>query len=156
YPLVNQRPDFGWRVMFWIGILPALLVLFIIRSVKESPVWLERQQHLRDRQTRDPLSFPQLFRRDLLPVTLQTSLLMTMFIFSYYSITFWYPTLVTSRHLPTLSFMLLLNVGGVVGAFATGRLAETALGRRGAATIMMLIGIAAVPLYVLTEDPNLM
>jgi SHS family lactate transporter-like MFS transporter len=156
YPLVNQRPDFGWRVMFWLGVLPALLVVFIVRSVKESPVWLERQRHLAAQQTRDPVSFPQLFRRDLLPVTLQTSLLMTMFIFSYYSITFWYPTLVTSRHLPTLSFMLLLNIGGVTGAFATGRLAETTLGRRGAATIMMVVGIAAVPLYVLTEDPNLM
>jgi MFS transporter, SHS family, lactate transporter len=156
YPLVNQRADFGWRVMFWIGVFPALLVLFIIKGVKESPVWLERQRHLSKNQTRDPVSFGQLFRRDLLPVTLQTSLLMTMFIFSYYSITFWYPTLLTSRHLQTLSFMLLLNVGGVTGAIATGRLAETALGRRGAATVMMLIGVAAVPLYVLATDTSLM
>ena len=26
YPLVNTRPDFGWRVMLWLGVLPALLV----------------------------------------------------------------------------------------------------------------------------------
>ena len=156
YPLVNQRSDFGWRVMFWLGILPALLVLFIIRSVEESPVWLERRRHLDERQERDPVSFGQLFRRDLLPVTLQTSLLMMMFIFSYYSITFWYPTLVTSRHLSTLSFLLLLNIGGVTGAVATGRLAETALGRRGAATVMMLVGMAAIPLYVLTTSVPLM
>src|SRR4051812_35678934 len=25
YPLVNTQPDFGWRVMFWVGALPALL-----------------------------------------------------------------------------------------------------------------------------------
>src|SRR6266508_990314 len=156
YPLVNTRADFGWRVMFWIGILPALLVLFIMKGVKESPVWLERRRHLEARQERDPVSFTQLFRRDLLPVTLQTSLLMTMFIFSYYSITFWYPTLLTSLHLRPLTFMLLLNVGGVTGAIATGRLAETGLGRRGAATVMMLIGIAAVPLYVLTTNVALM
>jgi SHS family lactate transporter-like MFS transporter len=156
YPLVNTRADFGWRVMFWIGILPALLVLFIMKGVKESPVWLERRRHLEARQERDPVSFTQLFRRDLLPVTLQTSLLMTMFIFSYYSITFWYPTLLTSLHLRPLTFMLLLNVGGVTGAMATGRLAETRLGRRGAATVMMLIGIAAVPLYVLTTNVTLM
>jgi SHS family lactate transporter-like MFS transporter len=156
YPLVNERADFGWRVMFWIGILPALLVLFIMKSVKESPVWLERRRHLAARQERDPVSFAQLFRRDLLPVTLQTSLLMTMFIFSYYSITFWYPTLLTSMHLRPLTFMLLLNVGGVTGAIATGRLAETALGRRGAATVMMLMGIAAIPLYVLTTNVMLM
>jgi MFS transporter, SHS family, lactate transporter len=156
YPLVNQRADFGWRVMFWIGILPALLVLFIMKGVKESPVWLERQRHLAEHQQRDPVSFGQLFRRDLLPVTLQTSLLMTMFIFSYYSITFWYPTLLTSHHLNTLSFMLLLNVGGVSGAIACGRLAETMLGRRGSASIMMAIGIAATPLFVLTTNVVLM
>jgi MFS transporter, SHS family, lactate transporter len=156
YPLVNTRPDFGWRVMFWIGVLPALLVIFIVRSVKESPVWLERRRQLDARQERDPVSFAQLFRRDLLPITFQTSLLMTMFIFSYYSITFWYPTLLTSMHLQPLTFLLLLNVGGVTGAIATGRLAETALGRRGAATVMMLIGIAAVPLYVLTTNVTLM
>jgi len=156
YPLVNQRADFGWRVMFWMGVLPAFLVLFIMKGVKESPVWLERQRHLAQHQQRDPVSFGQLFRRDLLPVTLQTSLLMTMFIFSYYSITFWYPTLLTSHHLNTLSYLLLLNVGGVTGAIACGRLAETAMGRRGAATIMMAIGIAATPLYVLTANTILM
>ena len=156
YPLVNQRADFGWRVMFWMGILPAFLVLFIMKGVKESPVWLERQRQLAQTKQRDPVSFGQLFRRDLLPVTLQTSLLMTMFIFSYYSITFWYPTLLTSHHLNTLSYLLLLNVGGVTGAIACGRLAETAMGRRGAATLMMAIGIAATPLYVLTANTLLM
>src|SRR6185295_9642770 len=101
-------------------------------------------------------SFAQLFRRDLLPITFQTSLLMTMFIFSYYSITFWYPTLLTSMHLQPLTFMLLLNVGGVTGAIATGRLAETALGRRGPETLLLTIGIAAIPLYVLTSNVTLM
>src|SRR5437867_12150931 len=31
YPLVNRRPDLGWRAMLWIGVLPALLVLFIMK-----------------------------------------------------------------------------------------------------------------------------
>jgi SHS family lactate transporter-like MFS transporter len=156
YPLFNTRPDFGWRVMFWIGALPALLVFFIMSRVKESPVWLERQRRLRDAQTRDAVSLTLLFRRDLIGVTLGTSLMMTMFIFSYYSITFWYATFIISKHLQPVSFSLLLNIGGVTGAIAAGRLAETWLGRRGAATVMMIIGIAAVPLYVLTDNVSLM
>src|SRR5213595_2774279 len=47
YPLANAQPDRGWRAMLWIGVLPALLVLFIMKSVKESPVWFERRRHLR-------------------------------------------------------------------------------------------------------------
>jgi SHS family lactate transporter-like MFS transporter len=156
YPLVNNPPGFGWRVMFWVGALPALLVLFIMSRVKESPVWLERQRHLRDTKTRDAVSLTQLFRRDLIGVTLGTSLMMTMFIFSYYSITFWYATFIISKGLKPVSFSLLLNIGGVTGAIAAGRLAETGLGRRGAATVMMAIGIAAVPLYVLTDTVSLM
>jgi SHS family lactate transporter-like MFS transporter len=38
YPLVNTGTDTGWRVMLWIGIVPAFLVFFIMKGVKESPV----------------------------------------------------------------------------------------------------------------------
>jgi SHS family lactate transporter-like MFS transporter len=156
YPLVNTRPDFAWRVMFAIGVIPALIVFYIVWRAKESPVWLERQRHLRATQTRDAVSLTQLFRRDLIGVTLSTSLMMTMFIFSYYSITFWYAPFIIGKGLKPVSFSLLLNIGGVTGAVAAGRLAETWLGRRGAATVMMIIGIAAVPLYVLVDSVWLM
>jgi SHS family lactate transporter-like MFS transporter len=156
YPLVNQRDDYGWRAMLWIGVVPALLVFWIMSGVEESPVWLHRRRQLHIRQERDPVSLGRLFRRDLLPVTLQTSLLMGAFIFSYHSITFWYQTYLQARHLPPLVFVLLLNFGGVTGAIAAGRLSETALGRRGAATIMMAAGIAAIPLYLFTTSIPLM
>ena len=156
YPLVNTRPDFGWRLMFAIGVVPALFVFYIVSRVKESPVWLERQRHLRETGSRDAISLTQLFRRDLIGTTLSTSLMMTMFIFSYYSITFWYAPFIIGKGLKPVSFSLLLNIGGVTGAVAAGRLAETWLGRRGAATLMMIIGIAAVPLYVLVDNVWLM
>jgi SHS family lactate transporter-like MFS transporter len=152
YPLVNTRPDFGWRLMFAIGVVPALFVFYIVSRVKESPVWLERQRHLRETGSRDAVSLTKLFRRDLIGTTLSTSLMMTMFIFSYYSITFWYAPFIIGKGLKPVSFSLLLNIGGVTGAVAAGRLAETWLGRRGAATLMMVIGIAAVPLYVLVDN----
>ena len=156
YPMVNHGDDRGWRVMMWIGVLPALLVFFIMSGVKESPVWLARHQHLTDRRERKGVSLAQLFRRDLIGVTLQTSLLMGGFIFSYHSITYWYATYLGLRHLTPLVFMLLLNIGGASGAMAAGRLSETALGRRGAATLMMLIGIATIPLYLYTVNVSLM
>jgi SHS family lactate transporter-like MFS transporter len=150
YPLVN-RPDLGWRVMMWIGVLPAFLVLWMMRGVDESPVWVERHQRLRDARATDPLSIKRLFRRDLLPVTLQTSLLMGSFIFSYHSITAWYPVLLASRGMAPLVYVLVLNVGGVTGGIAVGRLSETALGRRGAATVTMALGVASTPLFLFTE-----
>jgi MFS transporter, SHS family, lactate transporter len=148
YPLISHRADLGWRVMMWIGILPALLVVWIMSGVKESPVWLDRQRHLNERGQPRGISLADLFTRDTIGITLQTSVLMGAFICSYHSITYWYPTLLAGRHLAPLVYLLLLNFGGITGAIAAGRLSETSLGRRGSATLMMLLGIAAIPLYL--------
>ena len=43
YPLLRTQPE-GWRVLLWIGILPALLALWVMVYVKESPIWLERRR----------------------------------------------------------------------------------------------------------------
>ena len=50
YPALTPYGDLAWRAMFWMGLGPALLVLWIRRNVAESPVWLERQQHLHETQ----------------------------------------------------------------------------------------------------------
>jgi SHS family lactate transporter-like MFS transporter len=152
YPLVNHE-NIGWRVMLWIGVLPAFLVLFMIRAVPESPVWLERQRHLRERNERDPLSIGRLFWRDVLPTTLHTSLMMSAFIFMYHSITYWYPTLIAQQHKPTLPYLAALNVGAIVGAVYFGRISEGRLGRRGAAAAATLIAILTIPLFVFTTNP---
>ena len=151
YPLVNRGQGLGWRFMLWIGVLPAFLVLFIMRGVTESPVWVERQRHLKDRRQRDQLSLIGLFAPDVIWTTLHTAMLMGAFLFMYHSITFWYPTLITRMHRPTLPFLFALNLGGVTGAVAFGRLSET-IGRRGAVAVSTLIGIATIPLYVWTAN----
>jgi len=151
YPLVNRGQGLGWRFMLWIGVLPAFLVLFIMRGVTESPVWVERQRHLKDRRQRDQLSLIGLFAPDVIWTTLHTAMLMGAFLFMYHSITFWYPTLIAGMHRPTLPFLFALNLGGVTGAVAFGRLSET-IGRRGAVAVSTLIGIATIPLYVWTAN----
>jgi MFS family permease len=156
YPMVNTGTDMGWRVMLWIGILPAFLVFFIMKGVKESPVWLDRQRHLKERSEKDSLSLVRLFRGDLIATTLHTSILMGAFLFMYHSITYWYPTLLVQMHRPTLPYLAALNVGGITGAIAFGRISEGALGRRGSATIATLVGILAIPLFVFTQNTALL
>jgi len=149
YPLVASRhPDVAWRAMLWIGVVPALLVFWIMARVQESPVWLARKASEPDRSARGTISLARLFKRDLLPATIQTTLLMGAFIFSNQSITFWYARFLASVHRDPLPFLLALNAGGIAGAALWGRLSETRLGRRGALTIAMAVGIAATPLYL--------
>jgi SHS family lactate transporter-like MFS transporter len=97
-----------------------------------------------------------LFDRDLRWVTVHTSVLMATFIFSYHSITFWYPTLLRGLSLAPLSYLIALNAGGLIGSVVLGQLSETRLGRRGAPTLGMIVGVLAAPLYLWASNPNLL
>jgi SHS family lactate transporter-like MFS transporter len=134
-------------MLMWVGILPALLVLWIRKHVKESPVWLERRQHVGTGAPRQG-SFADLFRRDLLPITLHTSFLLASLLFLYNSITWWYPTLLDQLNRPRLPFITAFSAGGIAGSFICGRLSETRLGRRGSAVLITLVGVASVPFYL--------
>ncbi|HEY7440878.1 MAG TPA: MFS transporter, partial [Vicinamibacterales bacterium] len=138
YPLFGGTSDLGWRAMFWVGLAPALLTFWIRARVDESPLWLAQQRQRQSgvastQAVASPrLSVVRIFRRDLAGTTIQTTLVMAGFMFSYYSITYWYATFLRENGLPTFGPIVLLNIGGIVGTALWGRLSETRLGRRGA------------------------
>ena len=157
WPLVDDNPDWGWRLMLWSGILPAFLILLAMLRVKESPVWLEQQRVAR--AAGKPVarfSIARLLHPDLRWVTIHASILMAMFIFSYHSLTFWYPTFLRNLELPPLRFLIALNAGAVIGSVLLGQLSETRLGRRGAPTVGMIIGVMSAPLFLWATDPNVL
>lgn len=146
YPLFSGHPDLGWRVMFWIAILPALLTFWIRSRVPESPVWLERQRLLK---VEPKVSVGRIFQRDLILTTLHTTAIIGSFMCVYYSVNFWYPTFLREAGRPTLPYLTAFNFGAIIGVAAWGRLSETRLGRRGAVTITIVVGMASLPLYLL-------
>ena len=157
WPLVADDPDWGWRVMLWSGVIPAFIVLGVMATVKESPVWLEQQRLARESgRPMARLSVARLFQHDLRWVTLHSSLLMATFIFSYHSITYWYPTLLRTLELAPLRFLIALNAGGLIGSVILGQLSETRLGRRGAPTLGMAVGVLSAPLYLWSADPDML
>ena len=61
-------PTWGWRGVFFVGVTPALLVLWIRRGVKESEMWTQQRATHSDFHSR----FGDLFRGHLLfPAALQ-------------------------------------------------------------------------------------
>ena len=157
YPLFSGTPDLAWRAMFWVAIVPALLTLWIRRTVKESPVWLERRRLLREAAaggrigTEPKMSLMRIFQRDLIGTTLQTTAVIGAFMCVYYSVNYWYPTFLRESGRPTLPYLAAFNFGAIVGTAGWGRLSETALGRRGAVTITVVLGMASLPLYLHAE-----
>ena len=159
YPIFNDTPDLAWRVMFWVGVVPALITLWIRTRVPESPIWLEQQRRLREaRNSGLPIVEPKMsvtrfFQRDLIGTTVQTTLVIGAFMCIYYSVNFWYPTFLREAGRPTLPYLAAFNIGAICGTAFWGRLSEGRLGRRGAATVTVILGVASLPLYLHATTP---
>ena len=157
YPLFSATPDLGWRVMLWAAIIPAMLALWVRCQVKESPVWLERRRLLTAaapaRIAPAKISLVRIFERDLIGTTVQTAGLIASFMCMYYSINFWYPTLLRDSGHTTLPYLAAINIGAILGTAGWGRVSESTLGRRGAVTLAILLAAAVLPLYLYARHP---
>ena len=147
-------PLWGWRALFIVGALPALLVLFIRTKMPESPVYLERQEQLRQRDAtlRDRFSLVRLFQPDLVRTTIHAFVVMGAMMFTYYALnTFWPTFLGSAIHLgvggKTL-FLVCLNASSLVGYWVAGWLSER-FGRRPTLIGYALLAIASLPLFSL-------
>ena len=150
YPVFRELSSEAWRAMFWIGAIPAILVLWIRAKVSESPVWLERQRA--GNAIARKASLARIFGRDLVGTTIHCSLLAAAFMVSYYSVTYWYASFLRGRAMNSLPYIIALNAGGILGSAFWGGVSEGRLGRRGAITCAAVIGIAVSPLYLMSTE----
>lgn len=126
-------PQYGWKILFWMGIAPALLILYIRRHVAESPVYLAGRAQYPGGRPAVVASIFDIFRPPLALTTLWASLLSTGMLGAYYSVTTWLPTyLTTERGLTvtgTSGYLLVLIAGSFAGYLTSASLSD-ALGRR--------------------------
>jgi MFS family permease len=141
-------PDLGWRVLFWVGIAPALLVLYIRRRVEESALYLDTRRHMR--ASGDRRHFLDIFRAPLRRTTVLASVLCCGMMGAYYSVTTWLPTyLKNERHLSvvgTSSYLLVLIAGSFAG-YVAGAWLSDALGRRRCFTLFAVCGALLILAY---------
>lgn len=142
--------SYSWRVMFFVGLIPALVAMFARLKVREPERWKEAKAAGRARPTLWELFAPRR-RRD----TLVGSALAFVAVFGLWGATNWTPSLVRElleplRRTPAevsklVSYAVMsLNVGALVGYFSFPPLAER-IGRRAAFLIMMLGAALALP-----------
>ncbi len=138
-------PTYGWRALFIVAALPALLVLPIRIWVPESPDWK------RERAERPKANMAELLAPGVLGKIVWASVLWGASFGIYYGLTGLWPTLLTTqlgRTAADVSWLVILfNLGMMVGAITWGSLAA----RRGVVLALALPIVAllpALPLYV--------
>jgi len=141
----------GWRGMFIIGAMPALLVFYIRRNVPESPAWLAGQQSKR-------ASIGELWTvvRAHLPLLFYMILLMACFnAFSHGSQDLYKPFLLKQRgYTPQISdtLIIVMNVGALLGGIFFGAFSEK-LGRKRAIALAALLALPMIPLWAFSATP---
>jgi SHS family lactate transporter-like MFS transporter len=143
-------PYIGWRGMFMVGALPALLVLYIRRHVDESPAFMVRQNA--------KIPSPGIWEviRSHFGKLIYAVLLMTAFNFFSHGTQDIYPTfLETQRGFSTDTVGLIAivyNIGAIIGGIGFGVLSEH-IGRRKAMVIAALLALPVIPLWAFSTTP---
>ena len=78
--------SYGWRVLFAVGILPALLTFWIRRHVKEPRLWSVQVEK------KERVQVLEIFRKPLLAKTFIASTLGASVLFAYWGLFTWVPT----------------------------------------------------------------
>jgi len=149
-------PELGWRILFWLGILPALLIFYVRSFVKEPEVYLETRRAKEARTdeavasgaTANPLV--QIFRADLIGTTIAASLLAIGAQGGYYAIFTWLPTfLKTERQLSVVGtggYTAVVIVGSFLGYIVSGYVNDW-LGRRATFAVYSVFSGVLIVLY---------
>ncbi len=144
----------GWRGMLWIGIAPAVVLIYIFRYVKEPPVWLEnrRRQRAQGREVRTPLF--AIFKRGLLANTLNACWWTLSGAMIAYSLNLFATHLQVDLHLSPALVATPIMLGNLAFFFACsgwGWVADR-IGRRWTLIIIAAVGIPLTPIYLLTDN----
>ena len=134
-------PVIGWRGMFMVGVLPALLVFYIRRHVPESPSW--------KRSTAAQGGTLAIIRSHW-RLGIYAVVLMTAFNFFSHGTQDLYPTFLQVQHHLSAhavgTIAAIYNVGAIVGGIVCGSLSER-IGRRRTIVICALLSLPILPLW---------
>lgn len=168
---------FGWRAVFFVGILPALLTLWIRRRVPESEMWetrnsLQLSHHPvsigaagRDVTSYVSTEFSVIFRPPYVRHTVALLLFNFFAMFAWWGLFTWMPpylSLPVSQGgrgfgvVGTTTLLVVLNLFGMLPGYASFGWVADQTGRRKAFSFYSLAAVLLIPLYAMTRTSSML
>jgi MFS transporter, SHS family, lactate transporter len=140
-------PTWGWRAMFWMGGVPALLALYISTQVKESEAWQQNRAENVGGIIRSSLANWKSLGYLVVMMTLMHCL--------SHGTQDLYPDFLKSVHglrQATVSYIAIFyNVGAIIGGIGFGYYSER-FGRRRTMLAALLLGLLVMPLWAFASS----
>jgi MFS family permease len=150
-------PRWGWRAVFFVGILPAFLTVWVRRSVREPAIWREA----RARPPADRARFADIFRGGMLRLTLAVTIMNAFTMFAWWGFNLWLPAYLSfpasagGRGLSTstmAAFVFAMQIGMWFGYVTFGFVSD-ALGRKRAYVGYLVTAAILVFIYTSIGSP---
>jgi MFS family permease len=149
-------PRFGWRAAFFVGVIPALLTLWIRLRVPESPVWLDGRHGRQDRaRLRDVLTGPGARTTWIVAAMNATTM------FAWWGLFSWIPSYLARPAteggaglsiVQSSTWIVAMQAGMWLGYVSFGFISD-AVGRKRTYIAYLLVAAALVLVYRATRDP---
>jgi MFS family permease len=155
-------PRTGWRNVFFVGVLPALLILWIQSRVPESELWKQRHASDSSAGSESQLRFVELFGAKYGRKTLTLLTMNTFGMFGWWGLFTWIPPYLSLPveqggrgfgALNTTTLLVFLNVAGMAPGYACFGWAADRLGRRRAFMLYTIAAAVLVPIYAAARQP---
>ncbi|MEO5719263.1 MAG: MFS transporter, partial [Chthoniobacterales bacterium] len=139
-------PHFGWRALFIVGALPALLVIYIRAHVPESPVWERQRASVKEAS----LGMGRMIRENW-RLLIYAVLLMTAFNYMSHGTQDLYPTFLQKQRGLSVNqiapIAIVYNLGAICGGTILGFYSQR-WGRRRVIIIAASLGILLIPAWI--------
>ncbi len=159
--LVNGlvQPAYGWRAVFFVGILPAFFTLWVRRNVEEPQIWRDDRE---SREQKPPLSV--VFRKPYGGLTLALTLMNTCTLFAWWGFYLWLPSYLTQPasqggvglELVSSSAFILVMQAGMWFGYVTFGFVSDHIGRRATYVTYLLTAAVLLFVYVSVREPVLL
>ena len=146
-------PSFGWRAVFFVGVLPALATLWIRKDVPESKIWEERGKA-------KPVALDVLLRPDIRGRAVIATLMNACAMFGYWGLFTWIPGYLALPEsaggrglgiVASLTWVLFMAPGKWLGYTLFGFAAD-AFGRKKSYVVYLVAAAILVPIFGMTKS----